>query len=49
MLVLSRGQRKAWTLFLSAVLSLTAYVVFIAVFDTRFPSGPFEWLMQALI
>lgn len=49
MLVLSGGKRKTWTLFLSAVLSLLAYVVFIAVFETRFPPGPFEWLMQALL
>jgi len=46
MLLLSDGQKKRIIFSLSTILSLGGYVLFILVFKTRFPAGPFEALMK---
>lgn len=48
MLLLSGGRRKGFILFLSTILSLGGYLLFIVAFKTRFPAGPFETLMKGL-
>lgn len=48
MLLLSEGRRKGLALGVAALLALGGYVLFIAVFDTRFPAGPFERLMGSV-
>ena len=49
MLVLNKGRRKAKAALISLVLVLGGYALFILAFDTRFPRGPFEILMKAVI
>lgn len=47
-LLLSGGRRWRLALGLSAGLAIGGYLLFILAFDTRFPDGPFEQLMQPL-
>jgi len=47
-LLLSGGRRWRLILGLSAGLAIGGYLLFILAFDTRFPDGPFEDLMQPL-
>ncbi|MDA1089986.1 MAG: tripartite tricarboxylate transporter TctB family protein [Proteobacteria bacterium] len=49
MLVLSKGRDKGFIALLSAGLSLVGYGLFIIVFETRLPHGPFEWLMALVL
>lgn len=49
MLLLSGGRNKRLILILCAILSLGGYLLFILAFDTRFPAGPFELLMQQVL
>jgi hypothetical protein len=49
MLVLNEGRRAGFALGLAAALSLGGYVLFIVAFQTRFPDGPFERLLGALL
>lgn len=49
MLVLNRGKRKAKAAIVSLFMALGGYALFILAFDTRFPRGPFEILMKAVI
>ena len=49
MLLLSGGRNKRFILFLSAGLALGGYLLFILAFDTRFPDGPFEQLMERML
>ncbi len=46
MLLLSGGKKKRLIFFLSTILSLGGYLLFIVAFKTRFPAGPFETLMK---
>ena len=48
MLVLSNGRRPGFILGLAAALALGGYLLFMVAFQTRFPSGPFEWLLGAV-
>ena len=48
MLVLSAGRRPGFVLGLAAGLALGGYLLFMVAFQTRFPKGPFEWLMGAV-
>lgn len=48
MLLLSGRRRWRLILGLSAGLAIGGYLLFILAFDTRFPDGPFEQLMQPL-
>jgi len=48
MLVLNGGRRPGFVLGLAAALSLGGYLLFMVAFQTRFPKGPFEWLMGAV-
>jgi hypothetical protein len=48
MLLLSGTRRWRLIVFLSASLAVGGYLLFILAFDTRFPAGPFEQLMQPL-
>jgi hypothetical protein len=48
MLLLSGTRRWRLILFLSATLAIGGYLLFILAFDTRFPEGPFEQLMEPL-
>lgn len=48
MLLLTSGRRRKLILILAASLSIGGYLLFILAFDTRFPEGPFEYLMQPL-
>ena len=45
MLVLNNGRRIGFVLGLAAALSLGGYLLFMVASQTRFPKGPFEWLM----
>jgi hypothetical protein len=47
-LLLSEGKRKGLAFGLSALLAFGGYLLFIVAFKTRFPSGPFEQLMEKL-
>ncbi len=47
MLLLNRGRRAGFIVGLSLAVSLGGYLIFILAFDTRFPRGPFEHLIQA--
>lgn len=47
--VLADGRRLGFIVGLSAVVSLAGWALFILAFDTRFPVGPFERLMDTLI
>jgi hypothetical protein len=49
MLLLSGGRNKRFIFVLSAVLALTGYLIFILAFETRFPDGPFELLMERVL
>ena len=49
MLLLSGGRNKRLIFVLSAVLALTGYLLFILAFETRFPEGPFELLMEQVL
>ncbi len=49
MLLLSGGRNKRRILILCAVLALGGYAVFILAFETRFPAGPFERMMQQVL
>ena len=46
MLLLSGGKKKRFIFFLSTILALGGYFLFIVAFKTRFPAGPFETLMK---
>ncbi len=48
MLLLSKGRNKGLIFSLAAVLSIGGYLLFIVAFNTRFPAGPFEQLMEKL-
>ena len=48
MLLLSHGQKKAMIFSVAAVLSFGGYLLFIVAFNTRFPAGPFEKLMEMI-
>ena len=49
MLLLSNGRNIAFILGLSLVVSVAGWALFILAFETRFPVGPFEALMNTLI
>jgi len=49
MMLLNRGRKKRFIVAVSAVLSLSGWLLFIYAFDTRFPAGPFENLMAAVL
>lgn len=49
MLLLDDRRRVRLILPLAAVISLVGYFLFIVAFETRFPKGPFETLMQGLV
>ena len=49
MLVLNGGRRPGFVLGLAAGLALGGYLLFMIAFQTRFPKGPFEWLMGAVL
>ena len=49
MLLLNHGKRKARAAIVSLAMALGGYVLFILAFDTRFPRGPFEIMMKAVI
>ena len=46
MVILNRARRLGLTAFVSFVMVMTGYLLFIVAFNTRFPHGPFEILMQ---
>ena len=48
MLMLSGGRRAKLILGLAVVLSIGGYLLFILAFDTRFPEGPFERMMEPI-
>ena len=45
MLVLNGGRRPGFVMGLAAGLSLGGYILFMVAFQTRFPKGPFEWMI----
>jgi Tripartite tricarboxylate transporter TctB family len=49
MLVLNNGRRKLLAASVAGLMSLGGYGLFILAFDTRFPRGPFENLMEAVL
>jgi len=49
MMVLSKGHRKGMVMLMSSSFTVIGYILFIQVFETRLPHGPFEWLMEAII
>jgi hypothetical protein len=46
MSILNDGNRKGFIVALSAVLAIVGWLLFVVAFDTRFPAGPFELLVQ---
>ncbi len=46
--LLSKGRKMGLICSLAAVLSIGGYLLFIVAFNTRFPAGPFEQLMEKL-
>jgi hypothetical protein len=44
--ILNRGRRLGLVGLVSFVMVIAGYLLFIVAFDTRFPHGPFEILMQ---
>lgn len=44
--ILNRGRRLGLIALVSFVMVIAGYLLFIVAFDTRFPRGPFEILMQ---
>ena len=49
MAALSRGQRLGLIAFVSAAMALGGWALFIWAFETRFPRGPFEDMMAAVL
>ena len=49
MLALNRGRNRGLILALSTIMALGGYLLFILAFDTRFPRGPFETFMEAVL
>ena len=49
MLLLNRGRRAKLSMSLAAILSVGGYLLFIVAFDTNFPEGPFETLMNGIL
>jgi len=49
MLLLNDGRRPGFILGLAAALALGGYLLFIVAFQTRFPTGPLEHLLGAVI
>lgn len=49
MLVLNRGRNRGLIVVLAAAMALGGYLLFILAFDTRFPRGPFEVFMKAVL
>ncbi len=49
MLALNRGRGPGLIAALSAIMALSGYLLFILAFDTRFPRGPFETFMKAML
>ena len=49
MLVLSNGKKAGFIVFLSLILSLGGYLLFVVAFKTRFPLGPFETMMKGIL
>jgi len=49
MLLLNEGRRPGFIIGLAAAIALGGYLLFIVAFQTRFPAGPFERLLDALI
>ena len=49
MLTLNEGRRKGLILLLATSLALGGWLLFIVAFETRFPEGPFEILMQGVL
>ena len=49
MLVLNKGRNKLGIAIMSGVMALGGWALFIYAFDTRFPRGPFEHMMRALL
>ncbi len=48
MLLLSGGKKKGLILTLSLILSVGGYFLFIVAFNTRFPKGPVETMLQGV-
>ena len=46
--LLSKGRNKGMIFGLAAGLAIGGYLLFIVAFNTRFPAGPFEQLMEKL-
>ena len=46
MAVLSDGKKLAFIVFLSALFSFGGYLLFIVAFQTRFPMGPLEAVLN---
>ncbi len=46
MAILNRGRRLGRAALISFIMVIAGYLLFIVAFDTRFPRGPFEMLMQ---
>ncbi len=49
MMVLNKGRRPGFIGMLAAVFSLSGYLLFVLALETRFPEGPFEKMMQAVM
>ena len=49
MLALNRGRSSGLIAALAAIMALGGYLLFILAFDTRFPRGPFETFMKAML
>ncbi len=49
MIMLNRGRAKGRALLISAAMSLAGWGLFIFAFGIRFPKGPFERLMDAIL
>ena len=49
MLALNRGRSVGLIAGLAATMALSGYLLFILAFDTRFPRGPFEAFMKAML
>ena len=49
MLLLGEGRKKSVVFIVSSVLALSGWLLFIFAFDTNFPAGPFENMMNWLL
>ena len=49
MLLLGDGRRKGLIVSVAAIMALAGWALFIWAFDTRFPAGPFETMMNGLL